>query len=82
LVPLRSRGGKSARRQSHDAQPNCHRNPSAGCFATLVKAIKATEREHQDITDQIKYAEGLQKAASAWDVSAYREKVEALLMDW
>lgn len=53
-----------------------------GKVATLVKAIRAAEREHQDITDRIKYADGLQKAAEAWDVSAYREKVKALLEDW
>ncbi len=53
-----------------------------GEIATLVKAIKAAEHEHQNITDRLKYADGLQKAAEAWDVSAYREKVEALVEDW
>jgi len=53
-----------------------------GEVTTLLKAINAAEREHQGIKDRLKHADDLQKAAEAWDVSAHREKVEALLVDW
>jgi hypothetical protein len=55
---------------------------AGGEVKSLIAAIKTAEREHQDIRGRLKHADGLQKAAAAWDVSAYREKVMALLEDW
>jgi len=55
---------------------------AGGEVKSLIAAIKTAEREQQDIRGRIEHADGLQKAAAAWDVSAYREKVMALLEDW
>ena len=49
---------------------------------SLIAAIRTAEREQQAIKDRLEHADRLQKAAAAWDVSAYREKVLALLEDW
>ena len=55
---------------------------AGGEVKSLIAAIKTAEREQQDIRGRLEHADGLQKAAAAWDVSAYREKVMALLEDW
>ncbi len=55
---------------------------AGGEVKSLIEAIKTAEREQQDIRGRLEHADGLQKAAAAWDVSAYREKVMALLEDW
>ena len=55
---------------------------AGGEVKSLIAAIKAAEREQQDIRARLEHADGLQKATAAWDVSAYREKVMALLEDW
>jgi DNA invertase Pin-like site-specific DNA recombinase len=55
---------------------------AGGEVKSLIAAIKAAEGEQQDIRGRLEHADGLQKAAAAWDVSAYREQVLALLEDW
>jgi transcription elongation GreA/GreB family factor len=55
---------------------------AGGEVKSLIAAIKAAEREQQDIRARLEHADGLQKATAAWDISAYREKVMALLEDW
>jgi len=55
---------------------------AGGEVKSLIEAIKTAEREQQDIRGRLEHADGLQKAAAAWDVSAYREKVLGLVGDW
>jgi site-specific DNA recombinase len=55
---------------------------AGGEVRSLIAAIKTAEREQQDIRGRLEHADGLQKATAAWDISAYREKVMALLEDW
>jgi len=55
---------------------------AGGEVKSLIAAIKTAEREQQDIRGRLEHVDGLQKAAAAWDVSAYREKVLGLLGDW
>jgi site-specific DNA recombinase len=55
---------------------------AGGEVKSLIAAIRTAEREQQNIRDRLEHAEGLQKAGAAWDESAYRERVLALLDDW
>jgi site-specific DNA recombinase len=55
---------------------------AGGEVKSLIAAIKTAEREQQDIRGRLQHADSLQKATAAWDLSAYQEKVMALLEDW
>ena len=55
---------------------------AGGEVKSLIAAIRAAEGEQQDLRGRLEHADGRQKAAAAWDVSAYREQVLALLQDW
>lgn len=54
----------------------------AGEVVTLVKAIKAAEREQRELQARLEHQDGLQKAAAAFGVAAYRAQVTGLLKDW
>ena len=49
---------------------------------SVVEALKSRERERDDLRVRIEYADGLAKAAAAWDSGAQGEVLRVALADW